>query len=195
LLRASALSDPRFLFRVTGPRHNAALLVAAYGARACVEPRRSRQSMGSWAHCSSRHALTCIPILSLCYSERLTRFTLSLPSRLNRPALLRASSEQTLHCLAIPKRERPHALRHRARMCARFGRRDSAQHLAGGCADRYRHLQTSAHPSDLASATDVAQRRCSTRILVLQHLAVERDDSEFDIARRRDEGIGAPGRE
>ena len=30
-----------------------------------------------------------------------------------------------------------------------------------------RHLQTSAHLSDLTLATDVAQRRCSTRILVL----------------------------
>jgi hypothetical protein len=65
-------STHRFLFRVTGPRHNAALLVAAYGARACVEPRRSKRSAGLWARYSSRHAVTCYTIVCLRYSERPT---------------------------------------------------------------------------------------------------------------------------
>jgi hypothetical protein len=56
----------RFPFRVTAPRHNAALRVAAYGARACVQPPRSRQSAGSWAHqprpCAERFTRTIVQV-------------------------------------------------------------------------------------------------------------------------------------
>src|SRR6516165_7344101 len=59
LAKASFGSTHRFPFRVTGPRCTAARPAAVVGVRACVEPRPSRQSVGSESHYSSRHARTC----------------------------------------------------------------------------------------------------------------------------------------
>ena len=57
-------------FRVTGRSRTSGPPVVFHGGRACVEPRRSRQATGSWAHYSSRRAVTCYTIVSLRYSER-----------------------------------------------------------------------------------------------------------------------------
>ena len=67
-LRASAFSKPfgsarRLLFRVTRSSNSEEPLCVVDGVSACVPPPQSAQSVGSWGHHSSRHALTRTPFL------------------------------------------------------------------------------------------------------------------------------------